>query len=356
MPDPGTNANEGGWRPTADLAVLRQRADLLEALRQFFRERGYWEVETPLLSHESVVDAHLDPFEVSDDAGERLFLQTSPEPGMKRLVAAGAERIFQVTRAFRRGEQGRLHNPEFTIVEWYAVGETYHDQMDFVEELLQTLARPAGSAAECGDAGPTTASEDGASAPRPGARFGRLTYRDAFRRALGVRDVLACGVEELRGLAVRAGVPVPEGLPGGESGRDAWLNLLLADRVEPTLGTDRPEFVCDYPASQAALARVRTEVPPVAERFELYWCGIELCNGYQELTDAAELRRRIQRQNELRRTEGKRTLPVPRWLLAAMESGLPECAGVALGFDRLAMLLLGRRSLAEVVPFPFQRA
>lgn len=320
--------------PTADLRVLKYRAELLRRLRETFNSHGYWEVETPLLSHESVVDAHLDPFAVE----QQYFLQTSPELGMKRLLAAGADAIFQITRAFRRGEQGRLHNPEFTMAEWYRSGDTYHNQMDFVEHLIRAI--------------------DVDSQEFPGLQ---LTDTPFLRRAFDevFRDILGCGVqdkgsEELRQIAIERQLTIPETLDTND--RDGWLNLLLAELVEPHLGRRGPEFVYNYPASQAALARIDPVDPLVAQRFELYINGLEICNGYDELTDADELRQRIEFESAQRSREGLPPLPEPRRLLAAMESGLPNCSGVALGFDRLMMVLTGSDNIADVTAFPITRA
>ncbi len=342
---------ESDWRPTASLIQLQRRALLLAGVRDFFRHRGYWEVETPLLSRDIVVDAHLDPFFVpagecpAGDSGHGsagYYLQTSPEFAMKRLLAAGAEAIFQVTRGFRQGESGRLHNPEFTIIEWYRTGDDVSAQMDFVEELVRGVFRHG---AELRDLTPTGLPTD-----QP---FGRYTYDSAFDLACGT-PVLSLTASELAGLAHDHGITPPPGLAVDD--RDGWLNLLLAECVEPHLGTPAPAFLFDYPASQAALAKVRPGDPPVAERFELYISGIELCNGYHELLDPDELRRRNRDQSAIRAREGCRPLPEESRLLAAMEAGLPACAGVALGFDRLAMLALGETSLASVVAFPWDRA
>ena len=344
------------FRPTASLAMLRIRACLLNALRRFFERHGYLEVETPLLSRDVVVDAHLEPFvthwcpdgisaaeRAQPDSGGRraveLFLQTSPEFGMKRLLAAGATAIYQVARSFRNGEVGRLHNPEFTLVEWYRAGDSHHDQMDFTESLVADFFE--------------TASELRSQPQRIERPFERLTYENAFHRHTGQR-VLDLTPVELQKLARSRGVAAPPGLAADD--RDGWLNLLLAELVEPHLGLGRPVFLYDYPASQGALARRRPDDPRVAERFELYVDRVELANGYHELLDAAELRSRIQEQSAVRRREGRRDLPGESRLLAAMESGLPACAGVALGFDRLLMTAVGATSLAEVMAFPFDRA
>jgi lysyl-tRNA synthetase class 2 len=384
--------------PTADLTTLRLRAKLLAAVRRFFDGRGYFEVDTPLLSHDRVVDPHLEPF-VVQDRHTRLYLQTSPEFAMKRLLVAGARAIYQVGHVFRAGESGRLHNPEFTMAEWYRASDTHHDQMQVIEELVVELFRdasaafepplagswqraagfiPAGSALAaatdetqpCAPArgpGPSQSRESkGASAERtsaginPKARaaltqlpFLRTTYQQAFTKHAGC-DPFALSIEQLAAIARERRLAPPPSL--GPDDRDGWLNLLLAELVEPHLGRERPEFVYDYPPTQAALARIRPGNPPVAERFELYIQGIEICNGYHELTDAAELRRRIELESQRRIAEGHSPLPVSNRLLAAMDAGLPPCSGVALGFDRLVMLALGAKSIAEVIAFPFERA
>lgn len=342
----GSGAND--FLPAASLQTLQHRARLLREVRSFFDARGYREVETPLLSRDVIVDAHLEPFVTAASDGpaaEPLYLQTSPEFGMKRLLAAGAQAIYQITRALRRDESGRYHNPEFTMVEWYRVGDTHHDQMRVVEELAQTIF-------DCGVRLEPEKREYPATAFE--GVYERLTYDAAFERYAGTR-VLGRPLAELQELARRSGLTPPPGL--SDDDRDGWLNLLWAGLVEPGLGRERPVFIHDYPASQAALARVRHEAsPPVAERFELYVHGIELCNGYHELTDPQEFRDRMRRQNEQRNAMGLRTLPEENRLLAAMEAGLPPCSGVALGFDRLAMVALGANSLAEVTAFPFDRA
>ena len=257
------------------------------------------------------------------------FLQASPELHMKRLLAAGARAIFQVTRSFRAGERGQLHNPEFTIVEWYRVGDDMAAGIDLLDALMQSLLGT------------------------PPAM--RTTYAEAFERTLGVSPHVA-PVEDLAAAAGKAGVAVPAGM--NDRDRDEWLNLLLAARVEPQLGRDRPEIVYHYPASQASLAKVvRSPLGyDVAERFELYYRGIELANGFHELADALEQRKRFEAVNAARVADGRRALPLPEQLLAALEHGLPDCTGVALGFDRLVMLAVGATSIDEVIAFPQERA
>lgn len=353
------------FRPTASLQTLKLRAALLQTLRRFFESRGYWETETPILSHDVLVDAYLEPFrtrgdenpvEALGDASPRpadggdVYLQTSPEFGMKRLLAAGAQAIYQITRAMRKGEVGRHHNPEFTMAEWYRVGQTHREQMVLVEELIAAMHQAADERSRDQAAQLQHGWKIVPPPPRP---FERLSYDEAFERHAGMR-VFNANTGELHGLAQRHNVEPPPSLDPQD--RDGWLNLLLAELVEPRLGRDRPTFLYDYPATQSALARIRAGEPPVAERFELYWRGLEICNGYHELTDPEEFRARISVQNSIRKLQGLSPLPSENRLLDAMQAGLPDCAGVALGFDRLLMVLLGAGSLAEVMAFPFDRA
>jgi elongation factor P--(R)-beta-lysine ligase len=351
------------YLPSASLVVLRRRAALLAWLRSFFTDHGYWEVQTPVLSRDVCIDAWLEPIAVplsggADAAPSAAYLQTSPEFAMKRLLSAGAEAIFEITPAFRKGESGPLHNPEFTLLEWYRVGDTYHDQMSFTEDLVAGFLEQAripgeGEAAREGEAPAEPSSRENAfesALPRP---FPRLTYAAAFREAIDI-DPLPLSGAELQQVAAGLGVQAPASLTADD--RDGWLNLLLAERVEPHLAQRPALFLHDYPASQAALARIRSDDPPVAERFELYLHGIEICNGYQELTDAGELRERFARQSELRSAACLPPLPQQSRLLEAMEHGLPECSGVALGLDRLLMIALGCTSIDEVIPFPWPRA
>jgi elongation factor P--(R)-beta-lysine ligase len=324
---------------------LRRRAELLSRLRTFFAEREFLEVETPLADDEIIPELHIEPFSAGDcplllPAGigpmkgatqEKgtvpLFLQASPELHMKRLVAEGLAAIYQVTRSFRRGERGALHNPEFTIVEWYRVGDGLEQGVELLDSLCQHVA--------------------GAPAAI------RTSYGEAFLRYAGI-DPHAATCEALAGAAQRQGVAVLDGLRRDD--RDEWLNLLLATVVEPQLGAGGPEILFDYPASQAALAATATrgDGVEVAERFELYWRGVELANGYHELIDAAALRRRLEQVNLARVADGRHALPLPERLLAAMENpGLPPCSGCALGFDRLAMLALGAPSVSETMAFSF---
>lgn len=321
----GGSSSSGEGSSFPRIQNLRLRAELLSKTRAFFENRGYWEVDTPTLSPDSVIDAHLDPFAVSipresiSSPSRLLYLQTSPEFAMKRLLAEGSGSIYQIAHAYRAGERGPWHCPEFTILEWYRVGGNYHELMVEVGDLISLIL----------------------GTPTPD----RCTYRDAFLQHADL-DPLSASLEAL---ADRAG---QLGWTGSPDQRDELLNFLLATLVEPRLGASRPLFLFDYPASQAALAAIDPGPPPVARRFELYINGIELCNGYQELTDAEELRRRNIRVNQVRQSLGKPALPLDSQLLAAMDRGLPACAGVALGFDRLVTLAVGADTIDAVLPFP----
>jgi lysyl-tRNA synthetase class 2 len=317
------------WRPTASLEILKLRADMLAAIRAFFADRGVLEVETPLLASAPVTDLHLHALSCryrgpDADGGRELFLQTSPEFAMKRLLAADSGAVFQICKAVRDGEAGGMHNPEFTILEWYRPGWDHHHLMDEVDELLQLVLGTA-----------------------PGER---KTYASVFENHASIHPFSATD-DELVNRVESLGVVAPEDLD-----RDDLLNLLLTHVVEPQLGHSCPTFVHDYPASQASLARVRPGDPPAAERFEVFSEGVELANGYHELNDPAEQRRRFEADNTARRTAGVPEVPIDERLLAAIEHGLPDCAGVALGIDRLLMLAAGTREISDVLAFPIDRA
>ncbi len=306
------------------LQTLQHRSDLLAALRLFFLEHDFIEVETPLLAAEVIPELHIDPFAVETANAEIAWLQSSPELHMKRLIADGMQAIFQITRSFRAGEQGTLHNPEFTIVEWYREGDDIHAGMSLLDQLCQALL-------------------DTSSATQ-------VTYGEAFSKHVGICPYSATA-SELSARAKELGIAIPADMRADDP--DEWLNLLLATQVEPHLGQDTPVIIYDYPASQAALAKIerRDNGIRVARRFELYVAGIELANGYDELTDAAELRSRLTQVNAKRQIEGRPALPLPESLLEAMQQGLPNCSGCALGFDRLAMLALNANSIAETRAF-----
>lgn len=329
-------STESDFRPAATIETLRLRSQLLSRVRSFFEQRGFLEVETPILSADVVIDRHLDPFATTlahdprqPDSGPRLWLQTSPEFHMKRLLAAGSGSIYQVARVFRNGESGARHNPEFTMVEWYEVPADYQSGMRLLSELCVELLGRA----------PATL----------------LTYGAAFQQFAGL-DPYRASNTQLKEAAIRAGLAPPDSLASDD--RDGWLDFLLVELIEPHLGFDQPVILCDYPASQAALARTRTlgDGVQVAERFELYVDGIELANGYHELLDAHVLRERNESNNELRMRDGKPALPSHSRLLAAMQAGLPASTGVALGFDRVVMLAAGKSTISDVMAFPIARA
>jgi lysyl-tRNA synthetase class 2 len=306
------------------LEALRTRARMLARIRAFFAARGVLEVETPALSAAGVSDLALDGVTATARSlgPTPLYLHTSPEYAMKRLLADGSGDIYQICRVFRDDELGRWHQPEFTLLEWYRTGFDDARLMDEVEALLRDALADGGTA----------------------WRSERITYWDALERGLGV-DAGASTESVAASLAER-GVDVPQGLA-----RDATLDLAFASVVVPSFAADALTFVCDYPASQAALARLKTGNPIVAARFEVFGRGIELANGFHELTDAAEQRRRFEKEIEARRRAGRHVPPIDEAFLAALARGLPDCAGVAVGIDRLVALALGAEGVAAAMAF-----
>lgn len=311
----------------APLQNLQQRARILERIRAFFADRGIMEVETPMLSPAAITDPHIKSFSTrytgpGHAEGITLYLHTSPEFPMKRLLAARCGPIYQICKVFREGEAGRRHNPEFTLLEWYRPGFDHNALMDEVATLVAPLLALEEKAVE------------------------KLSYRESFMRYASI-DPLAVSLEDLmacaRGLGIRGF--------DAELERDVWLDLILTHRVEPNLGREGLCFVYDYPVSQAALAKLNPENPLLAERFELYYQGVELANGFHELSDAEEQRKRFTSELETRKKQGLEAVPMDERLLTALEAGFPPCAGVALGVDRLVMLALGAKSLAEVMAF-----
>ena len=318
-----------GWRPTATLAALRQRARLLARVRDFFAARGVLEVETPILSAAAVTDPQIESLatRIAGVPGP-LYMSTSPEYPMKRLLAAGSGDIYQVCKVFRDAERGRWHNPEFTMIEWYRLGFDDAALMTEVEALAAHLLAPQ----------------------RRLEPAERLTYAEALRRHAAV-DAHTADQQALARAAAAHGVACATDLD-----RDAGLDLLMALVVGPKLGVERPCFVCDYPASQASLARLKPGVPPVAARFEFYVDGIELANGFHELVNGTEQRARFAQDLATRRSRGQAEPPLDERLLAALNSGMPDCAGVALGFDRLVAIALGAARLADAMAFSIDNA
>jgi elongation factor P--(R)-beta-lysine ligase len=318
------------WRPTATFDTLRRRAQCLATVREFFRQRAVLEVETPTLVNAPVSDVHLGSVRV-DMAGypSPLWLHTSPEYAMKRLLAAGAGDIFQVCRVFRGAERGRQHNPEFTMLEWYRLGFSLEDLMNEVAQLVRRLLGPAGDTLP--------------------VEF--VSYVDALRRHA---DLDPFGdLAPLRTAARELGLDAPR---AATADRDELLDLIVGARVGPALGAGALTFLHRYPASQAALARLDPADARVALRFELYHRGMELANGYHELASGTEQRQRFAEDLRQRAARGLPTAAIDPRLLAALDAGLPDCAGVALGFDRVLMLATGATTIDEVLAFPVERA
>lgn len=323
-------SGESDWRPTASLDNLHLRARVLETIRGFFRRRGVLEVETPVLCAATTPDPNIDSLHsrvTVNGVARPVYLHTSPELAMKRLLAAGSGSIYQICKVFRDGEAGRMHNPEFTLLEWYRCGFDHHALMDEVSALLTELI----------DCGPAQ----------------RHSYYEVFHRFTGV-DLAEATDAVLRRCATEFGLSAGAERPA--EGRDLYLNFLMSHVVTPHLGHDAPVFVYDFPVSQAAMARITSGTPPVAERFELFINGVELANGYHELTDIDEQRYRFGQERRRRRLAGKPVIDTDDKLLAAMEHGLPDCAGVALGVDRLLMLCAGVDHIDEVLSFPVRLA
>jgi lysyl-tRNA synthetase class 2 len=313
------------WRPTARLNVLEKRARMLRAARDYFAATRTLEVETPALSSAAVTDVHLASVQ-AQVCGKPAYLHTSPEYAMKRLLAAGSGDIYQIARVYRDGESGRYHNPEFTMIEWYRINHDHHQLMDDVEQLIGCLIP-----ARCVD------------------RSERLSYQEAVNLYAQV-DALTDPTPMLLGSLQQAGIDVPADI---QQDRDALLDLIMAVVVGPKLGRQRLTFIYDYPASQASLARVRGVV---ASRFEMYLDGLELANGFHELANPEEQRARFEQDSLRRSHRGLPSVPVDEHFLAALAHGLPECAGVAVGFDRVMMCAISAEHIDEVLAFPYGRA
>ena len=312
------------WRPSASPATLRLRAELLLEIRQFCADRGLLEVETPALSTAGVPDPALEHMTVQATGlgAEPYYLQTSPEYAMKRLLAADSGDIYQICRVFRDGELGRWHEPEFTLFEWYRLGWDENRLMDEVESLLVTLLKPH----------------------RRLAATVRMSYQDAFCDFLRV-DPLAADAE-LRAALAREAIDIPADTSG-----NSLLDLALSHAIVPQLDPHAISFIYDFPASQAALARIKPQEPPVAARFEAFSGGVELANGFAELTDVTAHRQRFDQDLAQRHRAGRHEPPSDERFLAALRHGLPPCAGVAVGVDRVVALAAGLSNVAETMSF-----
>ena len=313
-------------------AALELRAGLYALIRAFFAARCVLEVETPVLSAGANTDPNIESFVTEfsghvDSGARRRWLRTSSEFAQKRLLAAGIGDNYELGRVFRNGEAGRRHNPEFTMLEWYRVGWDHRRLIDETVDLVQAALLLAGRT----------------------ATVHATSYRELFRNACGV-DPFAASEADLQALLRDVRIDA-HGLS-----HDDWLDLVLTHRIQPAFPRDRLTVVYDYPASQCALAQIRAGEPPVAERFEIYVGAHELANGYHELTDAAVQRARFERDNARRRQRRVRELPIDENLLAALARGMPDCAGVALGIERLLMAMTGSDDIREVIAFPFAQA
>ena len=313
------------WRPAASRRAIETRASLLSDIRQFFAERKVLEVETAMLSSAANSDPNINSIATASD--QPRYLRTSSEYPMKRLLAAGLPDIYELGRVFRGGEKGSQHNPEFTMLEWYRHQVPYLDLSNEVVDLVKF----------CG-----------------GSQFDpwpvvRVTYRDLFQQHIGL-DPFMADEEECRQLALERGIRMDQ------LDLDEWLDLLLTHLIQPQMDSECITILHDFLPHQAALARIRDDDPPVAERFEVYLGKNELANGYQELTNSIEQAQRFEIDRRMRQRRGESINPVDQRLLAALNSGLPECSGVALGVDRLLMAILGVNHINMVLPFPYDRA
>jgi lysyl-tRNA synthetase class 2 len=296
---------------------ISARAALYQDVRSFFVKRSVLEVETPLLCAYGVTDPYIESFRSGD-----YYLQTSPEYAMKRLLAEGAGPIYQICKAFRQEEAGHQHNPEFSMLEWYRPGFDHHDLMDELDLLLQATIQS-----------------------KPAIK---KSYCAVFQKHLAINPHTAT-MGELASVAHSAGLNISD--TGLIKNKDTWLQLLMSHSIEKHLGLDAPCFIYDYPASQAALSKISKNTLPVAERFELYINGLELANGFHELTDAKEQKRRFIANQKQRQKEGLPTMAIDPHFIKALEAGLPDCAGVALGLDRLLMLKMGVQDIGAVLCF-----
>ena len=320
--------------PTAQLESLKARAAILRCVRDFFEARDFLEVETPVLSRDTVVDRYLEPFVVSVGDDRPFYLQTSPEFAMKRLMAAGANAVFQIGRVFRQGDFGQQHNPEFTMLEWYCTGGDLAAGIAFLSDFIDAVLRRGKASV--------------------------VTLRQLFAARTELNPHTA-DCRHLRQYALDSDISFPESFGLAGQDREHWVDLIFSEHIQPSLGREEPVIVTDYLASQSQLAQTRKVSDAsgefdVAERFELFVDGLELANGYHELLDADILLRRIRATNALRVADGNAPLPEESRLLDAMRHGLPPCFGCALGLDRLVMAALKTRNISDVIAFPWNRA
>ncbi len=323
------------WQPSMSWKNAQRRSEVIAQIRTFFLSKNVVEVETPLLASSTVTDVHLDAFATQYqysphshcDQSSVLYAQTSPEFAMKRLLASGYGCCYQICKAFRHEQHGRFHNPEFTMLEWYRLG---FDHLKLIEEVAELLQLTLGC-----------------------SQVERITYQELFIRELNI-DPLLTNKEQLMTI-ISDHNKLSDWLQIEEC-VDTLLQFVMAELIEPKIGKDVPCFVYNFPASQASLAKISYSDSSVAERFECYYKGIELANGFHELTDANQQQSRFQRDNEIRLQLGKPQQEIDQYFISALESGLPSCAGVALGIDRLVMLALSADSIDQVLTFPITNA
>lgn len=323
------------WSTTLSWKDAQKKAKVLSKIRRFFEERNVIEVETPLLCDSTVTDVHLDPFITSFDYDKRIdtskprykFLQTSPEFCMKRLLASGYQSIYQISKAFRHEAQGRLHNPEFTILEWYRIGFTQRELMEEVSDLLLTIV-------DCKQ--PTF-----------------ITYQDLFLKYTYI-DPLDCSIAELL-IYIEENGKISDWLLL-EKNINTLLQFIISEFIEPVIDHSVPHFIYDFPVAQASLAKISQSNPKVAERFECFYQGLELVNGFSELTDYQEQLERFINDNRERKQYGFKERNIDAKFINALKSGIPECSGVAMGVDRLLMIALNKQDIEEVISFCIDRA
>ncbi len=324
-------ALKDNWQSSASTECLQQRARILKSVRAFFSAQQILEVDTPVLSRAAITDPHLHSFS-TEFLSKKYYLHTSPEFFMKRLLATGSGDIFQICKVFRDDEMGTYHNAEFTLLEWYRLGFDHHQLMQEMSDLFENLFQQHSTLAWY--------------APD------KISYQQVFLQNLHIDPLLATA-NDLQRVAEKNHIECPQGME--LDNKDMWLDWLMTQAVAPAFSTDRLTFLYDYPASQAALARLSQQDNRVAHRFEVFWGELELANGFWELQDAAEQRQRFEQENQQRQQQGLNAMPLDENLLAALQAGLPDCAGVALGIDRLLMVLLQKKTIQEVLSFDFSR-
>lgn len=319
--------NKQNWEPSANIDSLIKKAKTIQQIRNFFQQKNVLEVQTPILSSFPITDLHLENLKTEFNHGsinKTFYLQTSPEYHMKRLICAGSGSIFQILPVFRNDELGRIHNPEFLMLEWYRINFSMFELIDEIDELLRLVL----GCKKCE----------------------KYSYNQLFAQFVGI-DLLSASLNELCQKAKSSGFQNPEQLEFND-----LAQFLFSYYVEPNIGLDAPAVVYNFPKSQASLAKICPKDPRVAQRFEVYYKGLELANGFCELNDYQEQYQRFLQDNQLRQQYNKENKEIDMNLIAALKAGMPNCSGVALGLDRLIMLKLDKKNISEVMAFSFDRA